>query len=279
LPAIPGPAHNGGAIKIGPDNNVYIPIGDVRAEKAKLDPQETESLDGRSGILRVTQNGEVVDGKGLLGDEHAQNKYYAYGIRNSFGMDFDPVTGNLWDTDNGGGEEEIGLIEADEINLVEPGFNSGWMVMKGNSSGYADFDPEVLGNFGGKGKYSDPEYVWADDVGPTALKFLDSDKLGTQYQNDIFVGDVHNGNIYNFKLNEDRTGLLVLDANEGEEEEEGSSTEDDVLAEGEESSIVFGQGFGGITDLEVGPDGYLYVVSIGLGKIFKIAPIVNNEVG
>ena len=44
--------------------------------------------------------------------------YYAYGIRNSFGIDFDPITGALWDTENG----EIGY---DEVNLIKPGFNSG----------------------------------------------------------------------------------------------------------------------------------------------------------
>jgi aldose sugar dehydrogenase len=37
--------------------------------------------------------------------------------------------------------------------------------------------------------------------------------------------------------------------------------------------IVFGQGFGGITDLTVGPDGYLYLVSIGQGKVFRISPV------
>ena len=43
--------------------------------------------------------------------------YFAYGIRNSFGIDFDPVT-ETWDTENG---PNFG----DEINLVQPGFNSG----------------------------------------------------------------------------------------------------------------------------------------------------------
>ena len=75
--------------------------------------------DGRSGILRMTQNGQLVNGTGILGDEHPLDMYYAYGIRNSFGMDFDPVTGKLWDTENGPNY-------GDEINLVEPGFNSGW---------------------------------------------------------------------------------------------------------------------------------------------------------
>ena len=52
------------------------------------------------------------------------SKYYAYGIRNSFGLDFDPITGKLWDTENG-------PTFGDEINLVEPGFNSGWNKIQG----------------------------------------------------------------------------------------------------------------------------------------------------
>jgi glucose/arabinose dehydrogenase len=53
----------------------------------------------------------------FLGRKDPINKYYAYGIWNSFGIDFDPVTGKLWDTENG-------VVFGDEINLVEPGFNS-----------------------------------------------------------------------------------------------------------------------------------------------------------
>ena len=67
----------------------------------------------------ITQDGKVVNGTGILGDEHPLDMYFAYGIRNSFGLDFDPVTGKLWDTENG-------PCYGDEINLVEPGFNSGW---------------------------------------------------------------------------------------------------------------------------------------------------------
>ena len=80
-----------------------------------------------AGILRVNQDGHAVKSKAneyLLGNTHPLNKYYAYGIRNSFGMDFDPVTGYLWDTENGPGF-------GDEINLVGPGFNSGWSEIQG----------------------------------------------------------------------------------------------------------------------------------------------------
>ena len=53
-------------------------------------------------------------------------------------------------------------------------------------------------DFGGIGQYSSPEFVW--DVAPTALKFLDSNKLGKEYENNMFVGDIKNGNLYHFKL-------------------------------------------------------------------------------
>ena len=78
----------------------------------------------------------------------------------------------------------------------------------------------------------------------------------------MFVGDVHNGRLYHFDLNQERTGLELPEA-----------LSDKVIqlptSPGLED-IIFGQGFAGITDIEVGPDGYLYVVSIGQGSIFRI---------
>lgn len=261
LPAIPGPAHNGGAITIGPDDNVFIAIGDLRSSSI----QKLSSADGRGGILMITQEGEVPSegGEGTLGNTYPLNLYYAYGIRNSFGIDFDPVTGKLWDTENG-------QKSGDEINLVEAGFNSGWNEIQGmwtKEEGQASKNvilyPDNLLDFDGKARYSDPEFSWDDSIGPTAIKFLNSDKLGKKYQNDIFIGDVHNGNLYHFKVNEQRTGLLFFE----------ESLSDKVADKDDENEeIIFGEGFGSISDLEVGPDGYLYVVSIGKGAIYRIVP-------
>jgi glucose/arabinose dehydrogenase len=138
LPAIPN-RHNGGPVLIGPDQNVHIIIGDVDRRSQAQNVKDGVRPDGSGGILRVTQNGELVDG-GILSNEHPLNLYYAYGIRNSFGMDFDPITGNLWDTENG--DEN-----SDEINLVEPGFNSGWRSIMGMSSNEEEFDPADLVDF------------------------------------------------------------------------------------------------------------------------------------
>jgi aldose sugar dehydrogenase len=256
LPSTDLAVHNGGVIEIGPDNNLYLLVGSG-AEDNKDSPESSDTKvlnikggkdpDGRGGILRVSQNGENV-GSGLLGEITPLNIYYAYGIRNGFGMDFDPVTGNLWDTENG-------PRSGDEINLVEPEFNSGWMQVNGLASDDPEFDPADLEDFDGKGKYSDPEMAWVDSVGLTSLKFLGSKKLGEQYEYDMFVGDFHGGNIYDFDLNSDRKQLSL----EGELEDKKSDND------GELEPVIFGQNFGAITDLQVGPDGYLYVLALYQG--------------
>jgi glucose/arabinose dehydrogenase len=263
LPAIPGPSHNGGAIMIGPDNNIYTVIGDVGGHRNQAQNQESGGQsDGTSGILRITQDGMPV-AYSPLGDREPLNLYYSYGLRNSFGFDFDPITGKLWNTENG---EDFG----DEINLVEPGFNSGWNRVQGiwtldNQEDITEVAPlhteNGLIDYGGKGKYSSPEFTWRESLGPTAIKFLNSNKLGIQYENDIFVGDIDKGHIYHFDLNEDRTELVL----EGPLADKVADTDD------ENEGIVFGQGFGAITDIEIGPDGYLYIVGFQ-GTIYRIVP-------
>jgi len=246
--------HNGGKVVIGPDKNVYVIVGDVGGRIGNIQNIiRGNSPDGTSGILRVTQDGKSVE-NGPFGSSVPNTLYYAYGIRNSFGFDFDPVTGNLWDTENGG-------IDKDEINYVFPGFNSGWRKTMGMA--VSRFDPqEDLFNFAGKAKYSDPEFVWKQTVAPTALKFLNSTKLGSQYANTIFVGDVKTGNLYNFKLDTDRKQLLLKPPLE----DKVADTPDEI------QSAVFGQGFGVITDIQVGPDGYLYILGIN-GNINRIVPV------
>jgi glucose/arabinose dehydrogenase len=246
--------HNGGKVVIGPDNNVYLIVGDVGGRMGNIQNiMRGNSPDGTSGILRVTQDGKSVD-NGTFGNSVPNTLYYAYGIRNSFGFDFDPVTGNLWDSENGG-------IDKDEINYVYPGFNSGWRKAMGMA--LSRFDPQVdLYNYAGKGEYSDPEFVWKQTVAPTALKFLNSSRLGSQYENTIFVGDVKTGNLYNFKLNTDRKQLLLKPPLD----DKVADTPDEV------QSVVFGQGFGVITDIQVGPDGYLYILGIN-GSIYRILPV------
>jgi aldose sugar dehydrogenase len=305
--------HMGGKVAIGPDNNVYTVIGEVGGHTGQTENVRNGTPpDGTGGILRVTQDGKPVedgpfagvsiegqqqqqqqetgregsddDGSGGLGillggggeggrevqkepDNSMLKYYYAYGVRNSFGIDFDPVTKKLWDTENG-------PAYGDEINLVEPGFNSGWRQIMGIWQRHGQFaghvlqDPaKLLVNFGGKGKYSPPEFTWYLPIGPTALKFLNSDRLGKQYENDMFVGNIGNGTMFHFKLNQQRTGLLLND---------GLLADKVANTPQENKQILFAEGFGGITDIQVGPaDGYLYILSYTDGAIYRIVPAAN----
>jgi glucose/arabinose dehydrogenase len=204
---------------------------------------------------------EEDDSSSILGDEYPLNLYYAYGIRNSFGMDFDPVTGKLWDV-------ETGRYFGEEVNLVEPGFNSGWMNAQGiwelnrmlQVRGVALPDDKFfisqLVDFDGRGKYSSPEFTWGKmPVTTSGEAFFHSDRLGKLYENDLFVGDFVNGIIFDFDLSEDRMQLSF----------DNNGPLKDKLADNAEEleDIIFGYGFGGITDIKIGPyDGYLYVLSL-----------------
>jgi glucose/arabinose dehydrogenase len=268
IPAIPGPSHNGGTVLIGPDNSIYLTVGDVRSPNSQAQNiQNGFPPSGTSSILTITMDGEVI--KNILGEEHPTDLYYAYGIRNSFGIDFDPLTGKLWDTENG-------YLFGDEINLVEPGFNSGWIKVQGIwnitnldgdgkdaiDPGPTIFDPSNLEDFNGKGKYSSPELTWQDSVGPTAITFLDSDNLGKQYNGDMFVGDFTRGRIYHFELDKEREELDL----KGDLRDRVVNRHDNI------EDILFGEGFGSVTDIKVGPDGFLYILSYYTGSIYRIAP-------
>ncbi len=255
IPSSPKAVHDGGKLMIGPDENVYVTIGDIDGYRTKAQNIKNGSLsDGSSGVLRFTQDGEPVNG-GLLGDSSPLNKYYAYGIRNSFGIDFDPITGNIWITDNGAG---VG----DELNLVRPGFNGGWKKIMGFSYFDKAFNLTDLEFFNGKGKYYDPLFEWSEPIGVTDLVFVTSDKLGKEFEGNLFVADHNSGYLYRFILNQTRTGLLL----------NGSLSDGDANNNLERLDAVFAKVDGGITDLDIGPDGLLYIVSQN-GKILRLEPV------
>ncbi|MDQ4017139.1 MAG: PQQ-dependent sugar dehydrogenase [Thermoproteota archaeon] len=256
LPALPGPRYNGGPVVIGPDNNVYVIIGDVVGHTTMVQNFENGSeADGTSGILRIGKNGEVPEP--IIGTGAFGKYYFAYGMRSSYGMDFDPMTGVLWDTENG-------APFVDEINLVDAGFNSGWKIVQGMVP--PDYSLTGLVMFNSESHYSNPEFTWTEPVDPTALEFLASSAFGEEYENDMFVGDISNGTIYRFELNENRSAFVL----------EGAL--DDTVANTPEEAedAIFGTGFGSISDIKTGPDGYLYILSSVDGTLFRVVPAADT---
>ena len=107
-------------------------------------------------------------------------------------MAIDPVNGTLWETENG--DEDY-----DEINLVRPGFNSGWEQLMGPMF-ESDTDIADIVSIPGS-HYSDPILSFTPSLGLTDIEFLNSSLLGDRYENNIFVGDINYGNLYFFELN------------------------------------------------------------------------------
>ena len=254
LPVTPGPNHSGGIILFGPDGKLYIVIGDLNRSGQLQNFAPGPAPDDTGVILRLNADGTVPADNPFSGLGGNLAKYYAYGVRNSFGMAFDPVSGKLWMTENG-------PSQYDEINLVEPGFNSGWNQLMGPDVR----DPQGVGNlvqFAGS-HYADPKFSWLDPVAPTAITFQSSAALGAGYTNHAFVGDINNGTLYHFVPNASRNGFVFT----------GGGLSDLVVdSPAEMAETVLGNGFGGITDLDVGPDGRLYVLSYS-GSIFAISRV------
>jgi glucose/arabinose dehydrogenase len=135
LPAVAG-YHNGGDMAFGPDDKLYAVTGEAHEPERAQDPDD---LGGK--VLRLDPDGSVPTDN-PLGPE---NSVYALGIRNSFGLCFDPVTGNLWETENGPATD-------DEVNRIVAGANYGW--------------PDHLGA-GGEPGFVDPVLVFPEEIVPT----------------------------------------------------------------------------------------------------------------
>jgi|APSaa5957512535_1039671.scaffolds.fasta_scaffold08235_2 aldose sugar dehydrogenase len=258
--------HNGGSMTVDLNGQVFAVIGDqmgggregTKNDLRLLQNHNNGDFDDSGVILKVALKPEII--KPML-DENPLLHYHAIGIRNSFGLTVDPLTGNLWDTENG--PEDF-----DEINLVNSGFNSGWDIAMGPIT--EEQNSKILSIEGFQ--YSDPEFSWERTVAPTGLDFVTSE-LYNPYENHLLVGTCSTGQILKFKLNDDRTGFefssphlqdLVANLIETESGEKEVESIDE---------IVFGDGFGCVTDITFGTDEFLYVVSITDNTIYRIIPI------
>jgi len=244
FPATPDPNHNGGVLAKDLSDNVFAIIGDLN----------------RNGVLQNFPTGDPDDTSIILPIDPA-GSIRAMGIRNSFGLTIDPITGNMWDTENGPNV-------FDEINLVSPNFNSGWETIMGPATQVQIDSLPGFESF----VYSQPEFSWEDPVAPTSILFPDAISFAN-YLDSVLVGDCNNGNLYKFTLNPPRDSFVFT----------SPALSDLVLNMTDNATeIEFGSGFGCITDLEMGPDGFLYVSSINTGKIYRIFPldacIVPNDI-
>ncbi|RMG51946.1 MAG: PQQ-dependent sugar dehydrogenase, partial [Acidobacteria bacterium] len=136
---IPGARfHDGCRIRFGPDGKLYITTGDAIQRQLA---QELNSLAGK--ILRLNPDGTIPADNPFPG-----SPIYSYGHRNAQGIDWHPVTGDLFSTEHGpSGFDAPG--GGDEVNLIEAGKNYGWPVIhhrqrrEGMVSPLLEFTPAI----------------------------------------------------------------------------------------------------------------------------------------
>ena len=241
-------SHNGGVFAKGQNGEIYFVTGDDGKVTIFQNHPSYPSSNETGSIFKIYT------------DDDNRVELFAVGIRNSFGLAVDPVTGYLWQTENG-------PREYDEINLVKNKFNSGWMTIMGPSNRSDAIIDQSLYEKGIQSlegfAYSDPEFSWHTPVGVTAIAFPDMTNFG-KYQDWLFVGDFNNGRIYKFQLNSDRTEFIFSAPNL----KDLVYDSDDKLNE-----IVFAETFpGGVTDIKFGHDAMYVVSPFNHGSIYKIYP-------
>jgi aldose sugar dehydrogenase len=227
-----------------------------------------------------------------IGGEVGENiqKIFSYGHRNGFGMAVDPVAGNIWMQENG--DDAFS-----EINRLVPGMNGGWIQIMGPVERVPQFK-EIETTFGPMAlqqlrwpptnladtpeealerlfmlpgaTYQDPAFSWKYEVAPGGIGFLNSRALGRRFQNDLFVGaatpQLEGGYLFRFNLADDRQGI----------EPHGRAVRDLVADNRDKHEItesrrlLIGRNFGAGTDIEMGPNGNLFVVSLTHGAVYEI---------
>jgi glucose/arabinose dehydrogenase len=218
-------------------------------------------------------------------------KVFSYGHRNSFGMAFDPEGGGLWLQENG--DDSFS-----ELNLVTRGMNGGWVQIMGPASRIAQFR-EIETTFGAQNlqqlrwapaniatlpgealsrlftlpnsHYEDPAFSWKWEVAPGGIGFVRGRALGPQYDGDLVVGAgtpiLEGGYLFRFNLTGNRRKVGVDDPRLDDRVADNLAKHEITESE----SLLFGRNFGVTTDVQTGPNGNLFVVSLTNGAIYEIS--------
>ena len=321
----PNGRHYGGPMAFGPDGKLYLIVGDAGRrgllQNNALGPIPDDSFGGpepdnahfSSVIVRLNDDGSAPPdnpfhpyGRQVGGEVGANlQKVFAFGIKNSFGLAFDPATGALWDA-------ETGDDAFDEINRIEPGQNGGWVQLSGPIDRFAQFKaiesgqgtaipgqyaglqqlrygPDRIGATGAEAlgrmyvlpgsHYADPEFSWKFAVPPAAIGFAEGPGLGPEFAGDLFVGAATartlGGHLFRFNLRDDRLGFAFDDPRLSDRVADNVN-KDDLT---ESQSLLIGRDFGSVTSIRTGPNGNLFVVSASQGTVFEIYRVTPATVG
>lgn len=288
--------HDAGPLAFGPDKKLYTMMGDqnLRGQMQNLPdgpPPDDEHFAGV--ILRLNDDGTTPPDNpffaagAAVGGEVGKNiqKIYVYGVRNSFGLAFEPNSGALWQTENGDDTY-------DEINVFNAGSNSGWIQLQGPPAEFESFkrleteseDGLDVGSFPptqlkatadaaqqamfslAGSVYTPPVLSFLYPPALTAIGFVGDETLGAKSNRTAWVGTVLTDSLLRYKVASDGRSLALEGAlADGVDNNENKG---DI---GESEAAVVGTGFGVVTSIQQGPGGDLYVLSLDSGTVYRIS--------
>ncbi len=176
LPTYNGTAHYGSRLAFGPDQMLYITLGE--RSDLQIRPQAQDLASHMGKIIRVAADGSVPPDNPFVGQTGALPEIWSVGHRNVQAAAFDS-RGQLWDV-------EHGTRGGDELNLVQKGKNYGWpLVAYGVEYSRAPIPGAVTAKVG----FEQPVYYWDPVVAPSGAQFYSGNAFPA-WRGNLFVGSL-----------------------------------------------------------------------------------------
>ncbi len=302
--------HDGGVIRFGPDGKLYLITGDTGrrgfTQNSLAGPFPDDQFGGpqpdaahTTGVIfRLNRDGSAPTDNPFYNKTPypTMNKVWAYGVRNGFGMAFDPLSGRMWTQENG--DDTF-----DEMNQVNAGFNGGWIQFMGPLSRIQQFRDIEVTRPGGLqqlrwpptniatnyitgfkrlwtipgSKYADPKFSWKYAVAPAGIGFVNSSTMGADYFGDMLVGasrtNLLNGYLMKFDMNNDRTDFSLSDPLLADRVADNLDKFDAT----ESSSLIIGSGFGVVTEIQTAPNGKVILCSLDQGTLYEVRRVSDSS--
>jgi glucose/arabinose dehydrogenase len=159
------------------DGNLFVSVGEKFDSESRVQAQQLNSLLGK--IVKITTDGKPAAGNPFLNKQGTRPEIFSYGHRNPDGLDINPATGELW-------ESEFGPRGGDEINIIRAGKNYGWPVITYGREYSGD---EVGQGIQQKAGMEQPVYYWDPVISPCGICFYKGNAI-PEWQNNLFVSSL-----------------------------------------------------------------------------------------